>query len=181
MLQGCTFETERLFVKDWRSVAPTEWQERDLAAVVAALLTEPVTRALPQPWHGSYSLERAGRWIEERDRDGVTLLIIERATQESIGLVILGEVPPDRDSGGTDVRLGYLFAEDQWGKGFASELVSGFVRWCRGEDAIASITGGVARDNAASARVLTKNGFQLIHEADFAAEGDEDLYQLSLR
>ncbi len=53
------------------------------------------------------------------------------------------------------VRLGYLLAERGWGRGMASELVAGFVGWCR-ENGVVSISGGVAIDNPASARVLVK-------------------------
>ncbi len=56
------------------------------------------------------------------------------------------------------MRLGYLLAERAWGKGIASELIRGLVEWCR-KSGIASIVGGVERNNIASRRVLEKNGF----------------------
>ena len=83
----------------------------------------------------------------------------------------------DRPGAPIEVRLGYLLAEDAWGQGYASELVEGFVRWCRQHPPIASIAGGVARDNVASVRVLTKNGFQRDSTADV---GDVNLYRLTL-
>ena len=54
VLQGCAFETERLRVKDWRALSPADWRPRELSAVVASLLTEPVTRPLPEAWQGTY-------------------------------------------------------------------------------------------------------------------------------
>ena len=66
---------------------------------------------------------------------------------------------------GVDVRLGYLIAESAWGKGLASELIGGFVEWCR-EQTIVSIEGGVGRENQASQRVLEKNGFELVTPTD---------------
>ena len=174
VLHGCAFETERLHVQDWHA----DGAPQGLAAIAAALLTEPVTRSLPEAWHGDYTRDRAQRWIAERDHEGVTLIILEKATREAIGLVILFEVPPVRDDRATHVRLGYLFGADHWGKGFASELVAGFARWCRGTRGIGSITGGVPRDNPASARVLTKNGFRRVDGADAAS--DEDMYRLTL-
>ena len=80
----------------------------------------------------------------------------------------------------TDIRLGYLLSEGSWGKGFASELVQGFVNWCVGQTSIASIAGGVARTNHASRRVLEKNGFQLIQTENEVVQ-DEQLFQLSFR
>lgn len=41
ILSACTFETERLLVKEWHSLSPSDWQQEDLAEVVAAILTEP--------------------------------------------------------------------------------------------------------------------------------------------
>ncbi len=59
---------------------------------------------------------------------------------------------------GQTIRLGYLLSESAWGQGLASELVEGFVDWCKSVE-IASIIGGVERDNLLSQRVLEKNGF----------------------
>jgi ribosomal-protein-alanine N-acetyltransferase len=81
---------------------------------------------------------------------------------------------------GTEVRLGYLVSEASWGQGFASELVDGFIGWCRKHTSISSIAGGVAPDNPASKRVLEKNGFQLVQTAH-EIDPEEELYRLSLR
>ena len=59
-----------------------------------------------------------------------------------------------------EVHLGYVLAESAWGQGLGSELVEGFVEWCRGERQIRSLIGGVAADNLASVRILEKNGFR---------------------
>ena len=84
------------------------------------------------------------------------MLVVERASGEVAGLVILFETLLDQ---GIEVRLGYLLAPPFWGKGLASELVSWLVRWCRAQDGIDSLAGGVSVDNPASRRVLEKNGF----------------------
>ncbi len=119
-------------------------------------MTEPVTRALPPGWQGAYDLDRAAAWIAERDAQGQTLLVANRNSGEPVGLIILFESAAIE---GVDVRLGYLMAESTWGSGLASELVEGFVGWCRRQGHIRSIAGGVASDNPASVRVLEKNGF----------------------
>lgn len=144
------------------------------------MLTEPVTRSLPASWQGSYTTERAREWIEERDEEGATLLVIDRLTRRPVGLMILSETQSEQDNGGREVRLGYLLSEDAWGQGIASELVSGFVGWCREQTSISSITGGVALDNPASMRVLQKNGFQLVQRENETAQ-DEQIYRLRLR
>lgn len=58
------------------------------------------------------------------------------------------------------VRVGYLFREDTWGKGFATELLTGLVASIESAEAI-RLVAGVGKDNPASARALTKAGFQL--------------------
>ena len=148
-----------------------------VSIVVAGILTEPVTRTLPAAWHGAYSEERARDWIAERDREGATLLVAEKASANPVGLVILLESPSED---GTELRLGYLLAEASWGKGVASELVDGLVQWCRAQAEIRSLAGGVAPDNPASKRVLEKNGFR---SSGLAGEGDgsEEILRLILR
>lgn len=180
VLRACTFETERLLVKEWHSLLCNDWQEGDLGHVIAAMLTEPVTRSLPLSWQGSYSVARARDWIKERDEDGVTLLVIDRSIHQAVGLMILFEMQSEEDGGDTDIRLGYLLSEGTWGKGMASELVNGFVNWCSGQPSISSISGGVAPDNPASKRVLEKNGFYLMPSSDEIA-GGELLFRLSFR
>ena len=173
---ACEFETARLRVEEWHGCRSTSSARQDLAHIVAQILTEPVTRSLPEAWAGPYSVERARRWIAERDEGGTTLLVIERSTQETAGLVVLFEFESDL---GVEVRLGYLLAERFWGKGLASELIAGLVRWCREQVDIHSIAGGVARDNPASKRVLEKAGFG----ADPADEGGtgEEILRIVLR
>ncbi len=92
------------------------------------MLPVPVTRSLPPPWQGPYSVTRAQQWVEERDKEGTTLLVVDKQVNQPVGLMILFET---EDIYGFEVRLGYLLAEPAWGKGFASELVRGFVGWCR--------------------------------------------------
>ena len=142
-------------------------------------LTEPVTRSLPPSWQGSYSLPRGREWIKERDKEWSALLVIDKLTHQAVGLMILS-MQVDDGKGEADIRLGYLLSEATWGKGIASELVNGFVSWCRGQESITSIAGGVAHDNPASKRVLEKNGFQLVRSENDVAQG-EQLYRLSFR
>ncbi|MBT5774258.1 MAG: GNAT family N-acetyltransferase [Dehalococcoidia bacterium] len=175
-LNGCEFETERLLVREWHALVTGDWQARDLAETVAELLTPAVTHALPPDWGGEYDAERARRWIADRDAEGVTLLVVERSSGDPVGLLILTDGA--ENDGPVGVRLGYLLVERGWGRGLGSELVAGFVGWCR-ENGVASISGGVAIDNPASARVLVKNGFQPVQTEDAAGMG-EQLFRLDL-
>ncbi|WP_089938303.1 GNAT family N-acetyltransferase [Candidatus Entotheonella palauensis] len=177
--RGCAFETERLLVNEWHAISSRDWPQQDLAYAVATMLTEPVTRSLPVSWQGSYTVERAREWIEERDREGTTLVVVDKSTKQAVGLMILFETDAEDGGDGIEVRLGYLLSESAWGQGFASKLVRGFVGWCRGQTSIASIAGGVAQDNLASKRVLEKNGFRLVQSEGEVVQ-DEQFFRLQL-
>ena len=173
-MSNCTFETKRLFGRQWSPQLTTNNQRDELAVAVAAMLTEPVTRPLPATWQGPYTKERAQQWLDERASEGILSLVVERSTNRLVGLVIT------TDAQERELRLGYIVAEDMWGRGIASEIVDGFVGWCRGEDAISSIAAGVGNDNPASKRVLEKNGFVLVENEGDAVE-DQCFYRLTIR
>ena len=176
---ACAFETDRLLVREWHSITHREWSEQALPTLVVNLMTEPVTRSLPASWRGEYTRDRAAEWIAERDGEGPTLLVIERSTNQAVGLMILFESAAEDSPDDVDVRLGYLLAESAWGKGLASEMIGGFVGWCRTAGSIRSVAGGVQRDNAPSARVLEKNGFLPITSEPVGSDGDR-LFELRL-
>ena len=176
---SCSFATDRLIVGEWHALSPPDKQQANLDQEVAAMLTEPVTRTLLTAWQGDYTESRAREWIRERDRDGTILLVIDKSTKEPVGLVILIEVESENAFDGIEVRLGYLLSETVWAKGLATELVGGFVGWCRTQDSISTATGGVDADHPASMRVLEKNGFRPV-EADGGVSKNHLMYQLRL-
>ncbi len=47
-LVECTFESGRLLVAEWHSFSMRELLGRTLAQVVTTMMTEPVTRSLPE-------------------------------------------------------------------------------------------------------------------------------------
>jgi len=163
------FETERLIVGPWHEVAAR--LAVDLAEVVAELLTVRTTVALPESWQGDHSVESATDWINERDADASMLLVTEAASRKPVGILVVSEVP--LPCAGIDLRIGYLLAESTWGRGLATELVSGLVAWANSQSRIHTLTGGVDAANRASVRVLEKCGFGLIDDSDDGT----DLYQ----
>ena len=76
--------------------------------------------------------------MKEWNEEGSTFLVIEKTTQQAVGLMILFEMQTEEGNGEAEVRLGYLLSEATWGKGIAAELVSGFVCWCRGQESMRS-------------------------------------------
>lgn len=167
------FWTKRLRAAEWHRAERTG-ASLDLSAVVAAMLTEPVTRWLPPHWQGPYTRARAEAWIAEQDAEGTVLLVVHRETDEPLGLVLLFEEPVDD---GIDVRLGYLLAESAWGKGYGGELLGGIVAWCHERGDVRTIIGGVAPENVASIRLLERHGFV----ADVTAPSDDITYRLAIR
>lgn len=86
------------------------------------------------------------------------------------------ETPSERIAGRVDVRLGYVFAAQEWGNGYASEMVAGLVSLCSEHPTIHSIIAGVSMANVASARVLTKHGFACV-----GVDDHEQIFELDLR
>ncbi len=172
--RNCVLRTDRLIDGEWHAASEDLGNGRSLEEIVAEILTEPVTRALPPSWHGDYSVDRARTWIGERDREASTLLVVEKQSRAPAGLIILFEEDSSLQEGGVEIRLGFLLAETAWGKGYASEMIGALVKWCRGNPAISAIAGGVVKTNTASQRVLEKCGFTLAEQ-----DADDDLYRLA--
>ena len=156
-LRNCYFETERLVVDDWSRLLIGDAAEALRDGFVVSLLTETVTRDLPPGWQGPYDTDRAASWFANRQSESTVLVIANRSDGRPVGLLILSE-SKNGDSA-TDIRLGYIIAEDSWGRGLATEVVAGIADWCRTNGTIRSVVGGIAGSNSGSARVLQKNGF----------------------
>jgi len=156
-LRNCYFETERLVVGDWSRLLIGDAAEVPRDIFVASLLTEAVTRDLPPGWQGPYDTDRAASWFAERQGESTVLVIADRTGGQPLGLLILSE--SRSGDGSTDIRLGYVIAENSWGRGVATEVVAGIADWCRANGTLRSIIGGIADGNSGSARVLQKNGF----------------------
>ena len=170
MTNELRFETERLLAGEWHTIERDFDSNTELPLVVQSILTPSVTASLPVAWQGAYSSHRSREWIDERDQEGTTLLVIDRSSSAPIGLLILFAEEPG------NFRIGYIFAESAWGKGFATELILGFVNWCR-DSGIQTIIAGVSAENSASQRVLAKCGFS---ESPQRMDTAELLYELHL-
>jgi RimJ/RimL family protein N-acetyltransferase len=92
--------------------------------------------------------------VADRDDEGLLFLIENRGSAEPLGLFMFF---PDIAAG--EVRIGYVLAESAWGQGYATEVVTGFLRRWDEEGLTASLLAGVTSNNVASQRVLEKAGF----------------------
>eukprot|EP00035_Acanthoeca_spectabilis_P025651 m.459321 g.459321 ORF g.459321 m.459321 type:complete len:417 (-) comp21720_c0_seq1:1639-2889(-) len=170
------FSTARLVVREWHSIEPHEWRHRELPEVVSDLLTPEVTQSLPPCWHGEYPPERARAWVQERDTEGVTLLAVDHATKEVMGLVILGVFV---EGGTISLMLGYLLGSAAWGKGLGTELITGLVAHVRDKHFAHMMFAGAAADNYPSIRILEKAGF-VPDEGSADGSADERKFHLKL-
>ncbi|MBP5155470.1 MAG: GNAT family N-acetyltransferase [Clostridia bacterium] len=64
------------------------------------------------------------------------------------------------------ISVGYRFVKRCWGRGYASEALGGLLEYLYGETDAEIITASTMTENAASARVLAKNGFTAVARAD---------------
>lgn len=150
------YTTKRLTVKEWHSFEPKELNEPDLVNIVEEMLDPEVTKRFPVMWRGKYDKRRAKFWIQERDSESKTLLAVEKETKNPLGYISFFKV--GEPSNGTYLRLGYLVSKVMWNNGLATELLDGFLHWCK-ENNISTVLAGVEPDNIASIRVLEKNNF----------------------
>lgn len=169
------FETSRLRVADWsphvRGGVVPDW----LNTALVRMLTPDVLKHLPPPLQLSGGPDQIAEWVQQQSQDGMTFLILGRASGAVLGLLITASF--EDGQGGIDTHIGYLFDEQAWGQGFATELLLGFVAAVPAGRGVRLI-GGVGLDNPGSARVLQKAGFR--RDAAMSSS-DTDMFVLQVR
>ena len=87
---------------------------------------------------------------------------ISKAENKMIGdLCIVGE--PNADG---DIEIGYGTYEEFQNKGFMTEIVGGIIEWTKTQPAVKSVIASTEKSNAASFKVLEKNGFVKTGESE---------------
>ena len=156
---ACRFETERLSLRPWRETDTGDRTDAEIAAIVAALLSERVTATLPSAWQGPYDHGRALAWMRAREGEASVSLAIRLQDRRPVGLLLLHALQ-GRSASRLDLMIGYMIAEDAWGRGLGRELVSGLVGWGRAEPSVTTLRAGSDAANIASIRVLERAGFE---------------------
>ena len=113
---------------------------------------------MPHP----YSLQVAEAWIAlatSQTPETQFAIVIDEEVVGGIGLRL--DDPERQGVFRHSAELGYWLGEAFWGRGIMSEAVAGFVGWAFGHFELARIHASVYAHNLASARVLTKAGFEL--------------------
>jgi [ribosomal protein S5]-alanine N-acetyltransferase len=104
-----------------------------------------------------------GREIVKRARQGVRsgsayrFVVRTKGFDHFVGSSILFDLDPRKRS----AELGYAFAKQQWGHGYATESCVVLLRWAFNSLRLRRIAAVVASENTASIRVLRKLGFRL--------------------
>lgn len=148
------FETERFFVREWQLSDVDAAFEIYRNVNVQQFLSRGPGHASPEEsrrqieiWIGKYPLFPGyGFWA-----------MVEKATDKIVGAVALKPL-----SGGPEIEVGYHLAESAWGKGYATEIARGAVRYGFERMELDRIVGVCDPENHASFRVLQKAG--LVHE-----------------
>lgn len=156
------FATARMVIQCWNETLDDDDQRRALVDDLKGVLTPAVLQHLPKSLQISDGQTAMDDWIAERALESDVNLVRDCTNDRVLGLLILAEFTESEVS--TRVHLGYLFSENAWGKGYATELISGLVTWYKNEGQSVQLLGGVETDNVASARALQKNGFELVEE-----------------
>jgi RimJ/RimL family protein N-acetyltransferase len=148
------FETERFYVREWRL--------SDVDAAFAIYRSDNVQRFLSRSG-GQLSPDESLRQIEiwrskypQFPGYGFWAMV-EKATEGIDGAVALKPL-----SGGPEIEVGYHLGEFAWGKGYATEIARGAVRYGFEKKGLDRIVGVCDPQNHASFRVLQKAG--LMHE-----------------
>ena len=149
----------------------------NLHALIQSLLTPAVTRHLPPHWQHDFSKIQLSKWIQARDLEASILLAIEIKSRKPIGFLTLFE-STEAPTPGKVIRLGYVLAEEFWGRGIATELVRGFTEWAKPRGII-KIVAGVDVHNPGSMKVLEKSGFKSL-KPDSGQNPGERFFELCM-
>lgn len=146
------FTTPRLTVTPWEQALYDPATRPALETRLARMLTPPVVEHLPPDFPPGDGPTAMSDWIAAR-RARAQISLVERGS-DLVGLLFLFR--PDPAS--TDLHLGCLFAEEAWGQGLATELLSGLLPSLRSQAPL-TLRASVTTENPASALVLRKSGF----------------------
>jgi len=149
--QGERQETIPMFAITERLLLRPGWIE-DAAALTAAIGDREIARNLMRvPWPYSQA-DAEGFLTQPADPLRPRFLICLRDSNRLVGGIGL--------SGDFEAELGYWIARDHWGRGYATEAGQAVIALADNSLRLPRIKARRALDNAASANVLRKLGFQ---------------------
>lgn len=140
------------------------WEDGDAAHVAALHATPESARyvSLGEPWTRDYAAERIKGWMADLARHGITKLkVVARDDGRFIGRAGFSLMEEH------DVfELGYAIMQDEWGKGFATEIAAGLARWFFQNRPEPRFVAFAYAENEASFKVMRKIGMTEIEPRD---------------
>jgi RimJ/RimL family protein N-acetyltransferase/ribosomal protein S18 acetylase RimI-like enzyme len=143
--------TERLLLRPF--------EHDDLAAYHARRNDPDVARY--QDWELPYPMERCEEAVAElaamdgpKNDDWWALVVCDPDTGE-----VFGDVGAEMSWQGRTAEVGYTFAKEHWGKGYAAEALEALVRYLFDDYDVTRVFGMLHPHNPASAMVLERAGF----------------------
>jgi isoleucyl-tRNA synthetase/very-short-patch-repair endonuclease len=163
-----------------------QWTEEDFENLKKLKQDPEVQKYHPD---GVFSDQRCRSYFNEikehQENHGFSYLpIFDKKTNAFIGLCGLVFFDPSDEKFATgSIEIGYALVPEYWGNGYATDLVSGFVKWGYQHLPIEAtpskkISAAINRDNVASRRVLEKTTAKFTTNAINPRVGDDvDIYE----
>ncbi|WP_343317353.1 GNAT family N-acetyltransferase [Arthrobacter sp. TMP15] len=135
----------------------------DTAFFAGMASDERVTRFIGdgQPWEQQTIQDRVSAALRQDLLDivGATRWYLATEANESVGIVVSSR----KDDG---VEVGYWVSPENWGRGIAGAMVDGALASIPKDYGTSQLIARVDQANAASAKLLTRRGFQLSSNHD---------------
>jgi anhydro-N-acetylmuramic acid kinase len=141
-----------------------EWEPGDAEHVAALHSSLESSRYVSTGgvWSADYAAERISGWMADLERRGVTKLkILARDDGRFIGRA--GFTLMEEQS---VFELGYAIMQEEWGKGFATEISEGLARWFFANRPEPRFVAFAYAENEASIKVMLKMGMTEIESRD---------------
>ncbi len=160
------FETDRLYVRQWQNTDLQNlhklYSDKAIMQYIRPVLTIEETKQIFDKQIVEYSEgDNVGRY-----------LIIEKSSNSFVGIFLLRK--PENRNG---VEIGYAFRLQDWGKGFATEIVKEGVQYIFTTTDFSLIYAFTNMKNVNSKNVLIKSGFSFLENT---TEDGEELNVFSL-
>lgn len=151
--------TPRLFLRTWRP--------EDLPTFAALNADPEVMRYLGNPLTTQQAEEFASQLQERFLQRGFAMLPVERRTDGAfLGICGINYTPwyPEEE-------IGWRFAREHWGKGYATEAATAWMAWAFTERGLARLISVTDAPNRRSVAVMNRLGMTFDHEAELDDDG----------
>ena len=149
-------------IQPWAADQTGDEVRSNLLMELSLILSARVTEFLPDELRYEPGTTNVETWIASAAAGSIVFLARTIEENELAGVLIVHDSVPA--NGVATIRLGYLFGENYWRRGLATELVRGLADTLEKSGFTGEVSGGVEAENAASAAVLVKSGFVAVDE-----------------